>query len=179
MNIDDLADLHILRTQYEVMKWTSTAKIDADHAFTTTWMDRFMPPNDTKTFNFVIEELSSPGIVIGSVGMHIAEPPECGYMFRAEYWGRGYATEALAGWLLKYWELPRKQVDVDDKIDDLERHFDDDVFREVLRAEIAADNLGSERVLEKCGFVRGGSEEIEENGGIVKLVHFYLEKRMA
>ncbi len=177
MTMDDLADLHILRTQYDVMKWTSTTKVDVDHAFTTTWLERYLPPNDSRTSIFVIEELSNPGRVIGAIGSHVAEPPECGYMLRTEYWGKGYATEALRGWLQIYWELPRREVDVDDKIDDLERHVDDaGVLREVLRAEIAADNVPSGNVLEKCGFVRGGSEEIEENGGVVKLVHFYLEK---
>jgi RimJ/RimL family protein N-acetyltransferase len=59
-----------------------------------------------------------------------------GYWIGREYWGRGVATAALAE-LLRY-EMTRP-----------------------LYAYVAAHNLGSIRVLEKCGFHRvdGGEEE--------------------
>ncbi|RMZ86927.1 hypothetical protein DV736_g5844, partial [Chaetothyriales sp. CBS 134916] len=177
MRAEDAADLHILRTQYEVMKWTSTAKMDADLAFTASWMARFLPPNDATTFNFVVEELSNPGRVIGIAGSHIAEPPECGYMLRSDMWGKGYATEAVKAWLIEHWKLPRKEVDVDEQmIGHFDRHVDNGIYRELLRADIVEDNLASAKVLKKCGFVRAGSEQQDENGQKVTVVYLYLER---
>jgi RimJ/RimL family protein N-acetyltransferase len=54
-----------------------------------------------------------------------------GYWIGREYWGRGVATEALASFL-------------------------EHETRRPLHAYVAAQNLGSIRVLEKCGFHRVG-----------------------
>jgi len=155
MKAEDLNDFHVLRTDLAVMKWTSTAKIDADLQATRTWMDRFFPPNDATTFQFAIEELNTPGRVIGVVGSHTAEPPECGYMLRKDSWGKGYATEALKAWIQAWWALPRRTVDVDQGgADDGCRRItgDDGIVREVLIAGIDSNNVPSRKVLEKCGF---------------------------
>jgi RimJ/RimL family protein N-acetyltransferase len=95
MQPSDLLDLHILRTQTEVMKWTSSGKPDADVEATQIWMARFLPPNDSKSFNFSIEELAHPGRVIGVLGCHHDEPLEVGYMLLTEFWGKGLITESL------------------------------------------------------------------------------------
>jgi RimJ/RimL family protein N-acetyltransferase len=68
-----------------------------------------------------------------------------GYWLGREYWGRGLATKALA-------EL----------ITELERP---------LYAEVATTNVGSVRVLEKCGFTVVGSEtEQDETFGEIELL---------
>jgi len=68
-----------------------------------------------------------------------------GYWLGREYWGRGLATKALA-------EL----------IEELERP---------LYAEVATTNLGSIRVLEKCGFrVVGRATEQDEAFGEIELL---------
>lgn len=182
MQRSDLNDFHSLRTQIEVMKWTSTGKIDADTDFTTKWMERSLPPNDTKSFNFAIEELANPGFVVGTVGMHIAEPPECGYMFRQEAWGKGYASEALEAWVQKYWELPREVVQLEEELPKyLRGDSEDGVTKEVLRALIETNHAASRRVLEKCGFDQYGREEVEDShypgeGKLVWLDYFCLER---
>jgi len=61
-----------------------------------------------------------------------------GYWIGREHWGRGYATRAL-GLLVD--EIPDRPI----------------------HASIADSNIGSRRVLEKCGFVRVG-ELVEEDG---------------
>jgi RimJ/RimL family protein N-acetyltransferase len=67
-----------------------------------------------------------------------------GYWLGREYWGRGLATEALA-------EL----------VQELDRP---------LYAEVATTNIGSIRVLEKCGFEVVGSEtEQDETFGELEL----------
>lgn len=76
---EDLADFFELRSQFEVMQWTSTGKVDADQTFTQKWMDSVLPPNDAGTLTFAIEELSNPGKVVGACGtLPRGEPPSIG-----------------------------------------------------------------------------------------------------
>lgn len=178
MDEKDLLDFFELRTQFEVMQWTSTGKVDPDHAFTTTWMKRFLPPNDGLSFSFAIEELANPGKIIGTCGtLPRSKSLELGYMFRKEVWNRGYGTEAIKAWLTKYWKLPRQCVEAEESFPELSRPVDDGVVREVLHGEVVATNYGSQRVLEKCGFVRGKTEPVEDQNspdGFVDLVYYYL-----
>jgi len=69
---------------------------------------------------------------IGVIGLHLkkAEPPELGYWLGAPYWGQGYAREAA------------KAV--------VEAAFDCGFAKIISRA--IAVNIGSIRVLQKCGF---------------------------
>ena len=72
--------------------------------------------------------------VIGLVGAH--HVPEIGYMFFPEYWGKGYATEALKAWMEWYWKAyPRK-----------------DEAGEYLKALTGPEATSSRRVLKKSGF---------------------------
>jgi RimJ/RimL family protein N-acetyltransferase len=59
-----------------------------------------------------------------------------GYWIGREFWGRGIATRALAEFLAQVTERP-------------------------LRAMVAPHNLGSIRVLEKCGFIRIAEDKEE------------------
>ena len=124
-------------------------------------MARFMPPNDKETFSYSIEELSNPGKVIGSIGVHYYNPPEFGYMLARSYWSRGYATEAARAFVPIYWALERKEVEVDNE----------DQERERLHAVTDLDNKASRNVLQKCGFTFGG--EGESHGR--KDARYYLE----
>ncbi len=171
----DLDDFHLLRTQLEVMRWTSTGKIDVNREATQIWLNKTLPPNDSTTFNFAIEELSSPGRVIGALGCHLHEPPECGYMFRTEYWGKRYATEAFKRWLQAWWELPRKEIVIKESESELD---DSDValVPEVLKAVIAEENVASARLLASSGFRPVSAEVIEERGEIVKLITLELQR---
>ncbi|ANF53332.1 GNAT family N-acetyltransferase [Brevundimonas diminuta] len=74
---------------------------------------------------------------VGVVGMfHDADAvPETGYWIGREFWGRGYATEALEGALV--WASTRWK-------------------RRALMAGHFADNPASGRVLEKAGFLYTG-----------------------
>jgi len=82
------------------------------------------PTNITRTI--VID-----GRVVGNMGSwsYMDEGRrEVGYWLGREYWGRGYATAALAAFIAEIGERP-------------------------LFAHVAAHNQGSLRVLTKCGFV--------------------------
>ena len=143
----DVGDLFILRSQPDVMKWTSSKVPDTDVGKTLEWMAPALPPLNGDSFRFAIEERSNPGKVVGVIGSRFSEPPECGYMFRTDMWGNGYATEALRAWLEVYWALPRKDVILEGK--DGAQHWTE---AESLLAETELGNVGSRRVLVKCGF---------------------------
>ncbi len=90
-------------------------------------------------------------LVDGRVAGHIGSWPQdgarlVGYWIGREHWGRGVATGALAAFLHVVTERP-------------------------LHAHVAAHNIGSIRVLEKCGFRRAGEEPVEDDGTqVVELV---------
>lgn len=159
----DAEDYHAIRTDFELMKWTSAAKCDADIEATQIWMARFMPPNNKETFSFSIEEKSNPGKVIGGVGIHQINPPEFGYMLAQSSWGKGYATEAVRAFLAVYWALDRKAAEVDS--------VGVEEGRERLNANTDFDNKASRNVLWKCGFTFAGDSD---NDGRPE-ARYYLE----
>jgi RimJ/RimL family protein N-acetyltransferase len=75
------------------------------------------------------------GQVVGSIGCWVEESGErdVGYWLGREFWGRGYATRALAILLGVVTDRP-------------------------LHARVAKHNIGSLRVLEKCGFAIVGED---------------------
>lgn len=82
--------------------------------------------------------------VIGYVGINSLDPcPQIGYSILPEYWGKGYATEALRMLLTMWWNLPRR---------DIPSLFVRDEEPERVYAICEKPNHGSCRVLSKCGF---------------------------
>ncbi len=103
-------------------------------------------PTDREAFTAHWAKIRSDDDVIiktvlfdGAVAGHIAKfvmcgDPEVTYWIGREHWGKGIATAALAAFL--------RELDV-----------------RPLYAHAAKDNLGSLRVLEKCGFTVTGNEK--------------------
>jgi RimJ/RimL family protein N-acetyltransferase len=82
----------------------------------------------------VLRTIVVDGQVAGSVLSYVGDiGPEVSYWLGREFWGRGVATEALRAFLKVQTTRP-------------------------IFARAAADNAGSLRVLEKCGFVITGQE---------------------
>ena len=77
--------------------------------------------------------------VVGSIGCFGDEQRAVGYWYDRSVWGRGIAAAALAAFL-------------------------DDVAERPLFAHVAVTNVGSSKVLERCGFVEVEREttDIEE-----------------
>jgi len=76
----------------------------------------------------IVKTVLVDGQVVGSVGKYeMFDKPQVTYWIGKQYWGRGIATAALTRFLEEYGPRP-------------------------LYAAAAFDNLGSIRVLEKCGF---------------------------
>jgi RimJ/RimL family protein N-acetyltransferase len=94
-------------------------------AFDAKWQ-RILASEETTTRTIVVDDE-----VAGSVSKY-RDPdlpgPEVTYWLGREFWGKGVATLALAGFVEVVKERP-------------------------LYGRCAADNVGSRRVLEKCGFV--------------------------
>lgn len=109
----------------------------------------FLGSSDPKQ-NFAI--VAESALVGGAGFKHESGWIEIGYWIGRPYWGRGYATAAVA---LLIEEARRRGI-------------------ERLTAEVFPNNLASMRVLEKSGFVREG--EIERDlplrGGLRRVVRF-------
>ncbi|CAI7620173.1 unnamed protein product [Penicillium pancosmium] len=138
-------------------------------------LNNFLPPNDTKTFNYAIC-LKETGEFIGMGGCHLfpAEHgwPEVGYMLKKEFWGQGLASEFLNAWLRAWKELPRSERE-------------SNVAREMVNSEGSVQehliaiteeaNSGSQRVLLKAGFEKFrefDEEDVSQPDGIIKLIAF-------
>jgi len=111
-------------------------------AFTAHWQRILADENN------VIRTIVVDGQVVGSVSSYLDEGrPEVTYWIGKAYWGQGIATRALSEFLAQ-----------------------GDRTRPVY-ARVARDNIGSRRVLEKCGFkiigeskgfAKARGQEIEE-----------------
>ena len=92
------------------------------------------------TDSLVVRTIEVDGEVAGNMGSWEQDGRQLvGYWLGREFWGRGLATAALAGFVQELEVRP-------------------------LHAWVATSNAGSIRVLEKCGFVRIGEHttDVEE-----------------
>lgn len=97
------------------------------------------------------------------MGINSLSPaPSVGYNIHPDFWGKGYATEAVAGVIDAWWELDRMVLD--GTVLELEK--------EKLFAACNRANIGSVKVLQKSGFSIYHEQSIE--GDVV--AHFELEK---
>ncbi|KAL6876525.1 acyl-CoA N-acyltransferase [Trichoderma novae-zelandiae] len=156
--ISDMPALHALRIQPEAMKY-SVKGADKTLEDTRRSLDDMLPPNDSKTYYFLIFQRDT-GDLIGKGGLHGISGrnlgwPEIGYSFKQEAWGKGYGTEFLSAFVQNWWSLPRRQAEIEvdaTALDAQEVESEDLAAAERLVAVIDANNLGSRRVLEKTGF---------------------------
>lgn len=96
------------------------------------------------------------GTPIGNGGM---KNDMIGYSFASEHWGKGYATEAVAGILREIWRGAAKG-----KFGTLPKEADDNVHKgkEYIKATTHPENKASGRVLEKVGAVSLGIKEVDD-----------------
>lgn len=140
----DLAIFFAQQTDPEAVRmaaFTQEGKLDKE-AFVARWTEILARPNN------IGWTILSDGAVAGNIVSYVmGEEREVGYWLGKEFWGQGIATRALRLFLAEV------------------------VTSRPLGARAASDNLGSLRVLEKCGFRRvgversfahGRGEEIEE-----------------
>ena len=183
----DLDGWHALRLQPEVMKWTSQGHPDPDVEWSREQMKKRLAPLGDAKYEFVIC-VAETGEMIGTGGCHMVVGelgwPVIGYMLRKEFWGRGYATELVNGFLKAWWALPRGEAALTVDVSTL----DDDggavgcdgqvVARECISSFTREDNRASRRVMCKAGMslvkvwevidMRDGKTPIDLYGYVVR-----------
>lgn len=153
---DDLQELHKLRTQPEVMKWSAVGRVDSNLEETRVKLAEELPPNDVDNFNVSIC-LRSTGQWIGIGGCKKPRGelgwPEIGYMFQKDFWGSGYGTEFLLAFLGLWWSLPRSECKISvERASVAGKGLGGDEVDEMITAVTAEDNYPSQRMLGKLGF---------------------------
>ncbi|KAF1920609.1 acyl-CoA N-acyltransferase [Ampelomyces quisqualis] len=131
-----------------------------------TWI--IMNPPSPHVCQFGIYELSSPGTVIGSIGLKLgadvnSHTAEIGYWIGERYCGKGYTTEALGAmtkWAFESYEGKDGQR--------MRR----------LWGGVFAGNVASMRCFEKCGYPHEGvmKGHAEKHGEVMDMHVFGLTK---
>ncbi|KAF3059772.1 putative n- gnat protein [Daldinia childiae] len=157
MQEDDLQAYHELRLQPEAMACSRQGRPDHDIEETRSALNQFLPPYSDKTFLYGVF-LPSTGELIGEGGVHTLESsscgwPEIGYRFKKEVWGRGYATEFLRAFLKIWWDLPRNRTKLRVHSSSIQKGNNLDAV-EQIHANTDWDNIGSQKVLAKLGFIQ-------------------------
>ncbi|GIJ83362.1 hypothetical protein Asppvi_002181 [Aspergillus pseudoviridinutans] len=176
----DAAGIHAIRGLEEVMKWSLKKVPDADLATTREWVEEYLRPQQREPGNvgYVLREIESEseasgaggdgngkGRIIASIGLRYGlveelggKRWELGYIFHPDFWGKGYATEAVRG-LMGAWPGIYQRVNWGD------------VQQERSGEVVAITDKGNEpsmRVLRKCGFE--AVEEFVDKDGTVCVV---------
>lgn len=89
----DLDALHAMMSDAETMRYWSTPPHD-DLTQTRDWLDSMIAVDMAISDDFIVEK---DGETIGKLGTW--RLPEVGYLIGRPYWGRGYATEAMAAFV--------------------------------------------------------------------------------
>ncbi|EAL91006.2 hypothetical protein KXX35_000673 [Aspergillus fumigatus] len=167
----DAAGIHAIRRLKEVMKWSLKKVPDADLATTRKWVEEYLRPEPRVPGNvgYVIREIEpvsgssaavggvdgdGKGRIIASIGLRYGfvealggKRWELGYIFHPDFWGKGYATEAVRG-LMDAWPGIYHRITWGEE------------QQERSEEVVAITDKGNEpsmRVLRKCGF-----EAVEE-----------------
>ncbi|KAI9171855.1 putative GMP synthase [Paramyrothecium foliicola] len=173
---NDLESLHVLRLQPEVMVWTMQGRPDKDLEETQKNLDIRLEGNQANNYDWAIC-VAETGQLIGIGGCMRTNGdlgwPVVGYMLLKEQWGKGYGTEFVKGFLKVWWELPRREAEIE-----VDRHTVADpagIVPECLVAVTVEHNPASQNVLRKSGMklVKRWEEEDAASPGGQVLLHAY------
>ncbi|KAL4880900.1 GNAT domain-containing protein [Aspergillus karnatakaensis] len=108
--------------------------------------------------------------VIGTIGVRLTESElaegeqfEIGYMFVPSSWGKGYATEAVRGFVPWWFDFSANFLKDHDG-----ETGSEGVDKDGIYAVVAKENVPSLRVMEKCGFRVHAQGQDEDGTGIVE-----------
>lgn len=138
------------------LTWHPHQNVEVTKMVLDMWMKEYEKPN---TYRFGIT-LKQSEELIGSIDVvdFIDGCPEIGYCLSRKHWNQGYMTEALKGF-----------------VDCLFEHGYQDI---VIEADVR--NMGSNKVIQKCGFVFTHDEDKEHNSPLKPepvTVHWYKLSR--
>lgn len=126
----DLEQLFLFQLDAEACH--QAAFMSKDHADKTAYFEKYNRILNDPNIN--IQTIMAGETIVGSVSKFVMEgDAEITYWIDKQFWGQGIATNALTAFL---------------KIESTRPIF----------GRTAFDNVGSQRVLEKCGFVRVGAD---------------------
>lgn len=149
----DLEGWHELRRQAEVMQWTTQGHPDKDLEWSRERLQRRLGAEGDAKYEFVVC-IAETGEMIGTGGCNMVRGelgwPAIGYMLRKEFWGKGYATELVNGFLTAWWALPRTELEI--KVEKHTVASADGPVEERIVAVTLNDNNASQNVLRKCKF---------------------------
>ena len=124
------------------MTWNSHENIEVTKTIINYWLEE---EKDPKTIRFFIT-LKNSDEPIGSIDVvdYINGVPEIGYCLSRKHWNKGYMTEACEAFINYLFELgyPKILICADER------------------------NIGSNRVIEKCGFSFTHQEKIEHHSEV-------------
>ena len=117
--------------------WTAHESVEVTKKLVDIWLEEYKDP---KTVRFVITFKGSDE-PIGSIDIvnYKDNVPEIGYCLTRKYWNKGIMTEACKAFISYLFELGYSKI--------------------LIRADVR--NIGSNRVIEKCGFIFTHKEMIE------------------
>jgi [ribosomal protein S5]-alanine N-acetyltransferase len=125
---DDVAAMHAIMTDRQAMRYWSTPP-HTELAETERWMASMVEDDPSERDDFIV---TLDGQLIGKLGCW--RLPEVGFLIDPAYWGRGYAREALAGY------IDRRRL----------------LGSTELTADVDPRNTASIKLLEQAGFVETG-----------------------
>src|SRR5690606_7321770 len=130
----EVSDLeHLFQFQIDEEACFMAAFTPKDHADKSAYLSKFTKLLSDPAINN--QTILADNIIVGSIAKFVMEgDAEITYWIDKKYWGIGIATEALKEFLAIETTRP-------------------------LFARAAFDNSGSQKVLEKCGFVKTGSDK--------------------
>jgi len=131
-HIDDLDAMFEIMSNPAAMRYWSTLP-HASRDVTRPWLEQMIARTAAGGEDFLIEY---EGRVIGDVGA--GRLPDFGFIIHPDYWGRGLATEASAGFIA---------------------HVFGNMAATELRADVDPRNIASLRVLTRLGFTETGRAE--------------------
>ncbi|KAJ5665924.1 uncharacterized protein N7477_008372 [Penicillium maclennaniae] len=140
LEIGDAAALFEYRSRQDVADWLQKPIFETKSS---------KPPDASgaigRQFVFAVISATDPmQKVIGAVGINgLAPSPSLGYGIHPDYWGKGYASEAVAAVVDAWWKLPRKEA---------EPRMELNGGTEKLFAAANKANVGSVKVLQKNEF---------------------------
>lgn len=110
------------------LTWETHPNVEVTRAIIKDWVEKYKEPN---TYRYAIT-LKDSGELIGGIDVvkMVDMVPEIGYCLAKKHWNKGYMTEACKALI--------------------NRLFEDGFKTITIRAESC--NIGSNRVIEKCGF---------------------------
>lgn len=122
--------------------WVAHENVEVTKKLVDKWLDDY---KDDKTIRYVItlKDNDEPIGAIDVVNYH-NNVPEIGYCLSRKYWGKGYMTEACNAFIDYLFSLGYKSI--------------------LIRAD--ERNIGSLKVIEKCGFKFTHKEKIEHRSEV-------------